>query len=269
MEESPAVEIILTPIQFAAILENETIEDSETLSNRLWGAATLVGGAVELIGSAALFLIPEPTMVTKVAGGTLGVHGLDTASTGIQQIVSGRTRTTITAQAATALAGAAGVNDGDAAKVGMAIDIAVPFISGFAGAARVIAIRRGTISLNAEEIAGGHTILKHIGKTEKELRDRLLRERRIPAASTFRSLKDAERSVAETIRANKSKIKEWAKDAPVGRAKGFEYDVGKVVGHGVVRKTGKLQDMTKVRVVLKKVSDKNRVYFVLTSYLLP
>jgi len=39
-----------------------------------------------------------------------------------------------------------------------------------------------------------------------------------------------------------------------------------VVGHGVVRSTGELTDMSNVVVVSKKVTARNRVYFVLTAF---
>lgn len=136
MSNEEGLEIVLTPIQLAAVLENETIEETDMLSNRLWGVATLAGAAIELVSAGVLLLAPEPTMVTKIAGGTLGVHGMDTASTGIMQIVSGRTRTTLTSQAATAAAEALGADPNTAVTVGMAIDIAVPLIAGFVGAAR-------------------------------------------------------------------------------------------------------------------------------------
>ncbi len=131
MENGEGLEIILTPIQLSAIIENETIEESSSLSNRLWGAATLAGGAIELVGAGVLFLTPEPTTITKIAGGALGTHGLDTASTGIMQIVSGRTRTTMTSQAVAAAAEALGADPNTAATVGMAIDIAVFIDRGF------------------------------------------------------------------------------------------------------------------------------------------
>lgn len=266
MDDEEGIEIILSPIQLAAILENESIEESATVSNRLWGAATLAGGAIELVGAAVLFLVPEPTTVTKIAGGTLGVHGLDTVSTGLMQVVSGRSRTTMTSQAVTAAAEALGADPDDAATVGMVVDIAVPFVAGFAGAARAIAVRRGAVSLAAEEAAGGHTIARHVARTEDQLRARLAAQSRIPAASTFRSLKDAEGFVAEALRANKNAIKEWARNANVGQAKGFPYDAGRVVGEGIVRSTGRLQNMNKMVVVVRKVREQNRVYFVLTSY---
>ena len=260
------IELVLTSVQFAAVLENETIEESSSLSNRLWGVATLAGGALELVGAAALILTPEPTTITKIAGGTLGVHGLDTSSAGLMQIVSGRTRTTLTSQAVASAAEALGADPKSAASVGMAVDIAVPLLAGFAGLLRALAIRRGAISLVAAEAEGGHTIARHIGLTEAQLNQRLTQQLKIPAASTFKTLKDAERFVGDAVRANKSSIKDWAKGALPGQNKAFIYNAGRPVGHGVVRGVGKIQDMSKLVIVVQKVKESNRVYFVLTAY---
>ena len=266
MENQDGLEIALTPIQLAAVLEGETLEESESLSNRLWGAATLVGGAIELVGAGVLLLTPEPTTVTKIAGGALGVHGVDTASAGIVQIVSGRTRTTLTSQAATAAAEALGADPGTASGVGLAVDISVPLIAGFAGAARALAVRRGAIRLASEEAAGGHTIARHVARTEAQLRARLAAEPKLMAASTFRNLQEAERLISEAVRANKAAIKAWAKLATSGQTKAFPYDAGRIVGQGVIRSTGQLQDLSKMVVVLRKVQQQNRIYFVLTAY---
>ena len=226
MTDSEGLQVVLTPVQLAALLEGEDFEGEGTLSNRLWGAAALAGGAIELIGAAALLLTPEPTMVTKIAGGTLAIHGADTTSTALVQIVSGRTRITLTSQAATAAAEALGAEPSTAASVGIAIDIAVPLLAGFAGAARVIAIRRGVVSLVAEESAGGHTIARHVARTEAQLQARLATQKAIPVASSFRSLEDAERVVSLTIRANKGIIKEWAKSALSGQTKAISFEAG-------------------------------------------
>src|SRR5688572_31378615 len=110
---------------------------------------------MELIGAAALFLAPEPTTVTKIAGGVLAVHGADTASAGLAQVVSCQTRTTLTSQAVTAAAKALGADPATAAHVALAVEVAVPMAAGFVGAARAVAIRRGAVSLAAEETLGG------------------------------------------------------------------------------------------------------------------
>lgn len=106
--ESEGLEVVLSSLQLAAILENDSIDQGSCLSNRFWGAASVVGGAMELIGAAALFLAPEPTTVTKIAGGVLAVHGADTASAGLAQVVSCQTRRTLTSLAVTAAAKASG-----------------------------------------------------------------------------------------------------------------------------------------------------------------
>jgi hypothetical protein len=243
MEDGEGLEIVVSPLQLAAILENDSVEESSSLSNRFWGAASLVGGAIELVGAAGLILTPEPTTVTKIAGGALAVHGADTASTGIVQIVTGRTRTSLTSQAAAAAAEALGADPESARTVGMAVDIAVPLAAGFVGAARALAIRRGAIRLATEEAAGGHTIARHVGRTEEQLRARLLQEPRIPAATTFRALREAERVVGEALRANKEAIKVWAKTATAGQTKAFTHDAGRIIGQGVVRSTNQVHEM--------------------------
>jgi hypothetical protein len=182
------------------------------------------------------------------------------------QIVTGRSRTTLTSQAATALAEELGAEPGTASTIGSAVDIAVPLIAGFAGALRAVAIRRGAIRLAEEEAAGGHTLLKHVGRTEAQLRTRLAQEFNIPAASTFNNLRDAEMAVSQVVRANKTAIEQWAKVAATNSKMTLTADLGRVVGRGVVRSTNQMQNMTKVIVVLKKVLTQNRVYFVLTSF---
>lgn len=264
--ESAGLEVVLTPLQLAAVLENESIDRASCLSNQFWGAASVVGGAMELIGAAGLFLMPEPTTVTKIAGGALAVHGADTVSAGLVQVVSCQTRTTLTSQAVTAAAKALGADPTTVTNVALAVEVAVPASAGFAGAAKAIAIRRGAISLAAEETLGGHTIARHVGRNEAELRLRLAQQPAIPAASTFRTLQEAERIVAAAIRANRSAIKVWAGAASPGQTKSFTYASASVVGQGVVRSTGNLTDMSNVVVVLRKVVARNRVYFVLTAY---
>ena len=91
------IDIVLTPLQLAAVLQGESIDKPSHLSAAFWGAASVVAGAAELVGAAALLLAPEPTMMTKLAGGALAFHGSDEISTGIVQITSGTTRSTVTA----------------------------------------------------------------------------------------------------------------------------------------------------------------------------
>ena len=261
------LQIALTPLQLAAVLSGESLEEKPTLSNRLWGVGKLIGGALELLGAAGLMLAPEPTTLTKLAGGALGAHGLDTSAAAMRQIVTGTDARTFTADAAKAASASLGLEAATAEMIGLSVDLAIPLLAGGIGALRVIAVRRGSLSLAVEEAAGGHTIVKHVGQTEAQLRARLARELRIPSASTFKTLADAERHVTAALRANKSAIESWAKSAPLNAPpKAFNYQAAVVVGEGVVRATGQLQQMTRLVVVLRRVQQQNRVFFILTAY---
>src|SRR6188768_1961460 len=44
------LQIALSPVQLAAVLEGESIQPGETSNNRLWGGLQIVGGALELVG---------------------------------------------------------------------------------------------------------------------------------------------------------------------------------------------------------------------------
>ena len=263
------VEIVLTPVQMAAIFENGTIESEGTLGNRLWGGLSIIVGALEMVGAGALLLIPEPTMATKVGGGALGLHGLDTAGAGVRQVISGKSESTYTAEGAKAAALALGADEKMAGQIGMGVDLGVPLLLGLFGAVRVVAIRKGAISLAAEEAAGGHTILKHVGQTEAQLRARLATEYWVPTTSTFHTLQDAQSVVAQALRANRATITAWAKSAQVGDRTRVVFDAGRVVGSGVTRSSSALVRMTRVRIVLKKVVTSDRVYFVLTAFPIP
>jgi hypothetical protein len=263
------LEIVLTPLQLAAVFSGESIEPAGTLTDRLWGGATVIGGALELVGAAALLLVPEPTTATKFAGVALGAHGVDTASTGIRQVISGRPQSTLTAEAAQAAARSLGVDDEHARMIGMGVDLGIPLALGLFGAARVLAIRRGAITLAAEEAAGGHTIARHVGRSEAQLRARLAAEGRITAASTFRTLPEAERAIGEALRAQQATIKAWAQTAQIGQSKALTHDAGRIVGFGVLRAGNTTVQMSRLTVVIRKVSDRGRIYFVLTAYPMP
>jgi len=263
--------IVLSPVQLAAVLQGRSISQPETfgrrLANRVFGGLQMVGGAIELIGAAAAWLAPEPTMLTKVGGTALGINGADNFWTGGSQAWSGQPRSTLEAQAAAAAARSLGVAPDTADTVGIVVDIAVPVIvTGVLGAARALEIRAGgMIDLAAEEAAGGHTILKHVGKDEAFLRNRLATEPRIPAAGTFRTLAQAEKFVSKAIQANAAQIQSWASSATLQPLR-LIYDAGETVGATIPRATGILQNVSKVRVVLRKTTIGQKVYFVLTSF---
>lgn len=268
MEEDEGIRVVVTPVQLAAILDNGTLAQP-TFSNRAWGVGNAIFGALEILGGGALLAVPEPTLVTKVGGGALGLHGIDMVQSGARQAWTGLQTDTLTSDATTALVEQLGVDQATAERIGDGVDLFVPIVvSAGVAATRVAAVRAGKISLAAHEARGGHTIARHVGRTEAQLRARLAQQSRIPAASTFRSLADAERIIGQALRANRQTITTWANSAANGQRRAFDFAV-RNAGEGVVRSTGQLIQMHKVRVVLKKEVLNGKLYYILTSFPIP
>lgn len=62
--------------------------------------------------------------------------------------------------------------------------------------------------LRRDEARGGHTIARHVGKTDDELRERLARES-ISAASTYPDLETAQRVVGLALRRHAARVEAW------------------------------------------------------------
>lgn len=62
--------------------------------------------------------------------------------------------------------------------------------------------------LRADEARGGHTIARHVAKTDEQLRERLARES-ISAASTYPDLETAERVVGLTLARHAARLEQW------------------------------------------------------------
>ncbi len=124
-------------------------------------------------------------------------------------------------------------------------------------------------SLRVEETAGGHTIQRHVGKTEAALRDRLEREPSIPAASSFKDFDTAEQAIAQALHQHAAMIQAWIETAGGSPVKAFTHKADRIVGHGVVRATGQLRDMRAFQVVLRRKAAPGRSIFLLTAYPVP
>ena len=97
-EGQTGITIIMTSIQLAALLQDVPLTRMEVASNRLFGALSVIGGAVDLVASVPLWLAPEPTLLTKVVAGGLDVIGGDMVATGARQIWTGRTTKSFTSE---------------------------------------------------------------------------------------------------------------------------------------------------------------------------
>ena len=121
----------------------------------------------------------------------------------------------------------------------------------------------GTGWLRTHEIDGSHTLAKHQGKTDKQLKDRLRSHPVIRASSSFTSTHDAERFTETVLAAKRPEIDAWLES---GRPRaGFSLDLAQTVGRGLQRGEA-IRDMTQVRVVLVADGRYQDGYRVFTSY---
>ncbi|MEM5299628.1 RNase A-like domain-containing protein [Burkholderia sp. JPY481] len=157
-------------------------------------------------------------------------------------------------------------------NIGLSIDMVVPF--GFAGsvkAARAASVTMGRIRLKEHEAKtlngiGGHTLLKHVGKDEAWLRQRLIDEPWIPAATSFKDQRTAERAISKVMMADADRIRLWAQSTGMRAPLRITKHVSGDVGYGVVRKTGRLVKGNKILVVLKRETYNGMPYYVLTAF---
>jgi hypothetical protein len=118
--------------------------------------------------------------------------------------------------------------------------------------------------LSADEDMGGHTLQRHVGRTDAELQERLAREHHISAASTFTDRATAEHAVAEAIRQSQDRIQRWLQ-RPGGHPNlVLDYHGDQPVGRVLHRRESHSVPCSNAVVVLKWAGP-NR-YYVLTSY---
>jgi len=63
--------------------------------------------------------------------------------------------------------------------------------------------------LARDEARGGHTLSRHVGRSDDELKERLRHEPNISAASTYSDRATAERVVARTLARHRARIDQW------------------------------------------------------------
>ncbi len=264
--------IVLSPVQLAAILSDNTITEEETWSNRILGGAGLAAGVVELIGAGALCLAPDPSTLTKAACVIIGAHSLDVMNASASQVITGRETTTETYREAVNLAKEFGADDYTASEIGLTVDIAVPLsFASMVGAVRVASVRVGRIKLIEHESPtglkpGGHTLAKHVGLSEQELRERLENNKTISRASTFYNQEVAEQVISEALKANRIHLENWAKYVPPTVSAPIEYISSTSIGFGVTKGSKYVEKLYKVRVVLKYSEYNGKPFYILTAF---
>lgn len=121
--------------------------------------------------------------------------------------------------------------------------------------------------LSLDESRGGHTLARHVGKSDAELASRLRRERQISAASTYTDLATAERSVGAALADGGGKLSSWMRRS--GRRPNlvlhYVEPSRRPIGRSLNRGRDRALPATRAIVVLRWDDRKDR-YYVLTSY---
>ena len=120
--------------------------------------------------------------------------------------------------------------------------------------------------LGADERIGGHTLARHVGKSDEELADRLRREPQISAASTYADEETARRSVGAALAQSRARVQAWASRSGFRPNLVLNYDSGgRPLGRALARGARVSAVATRALVVLRWDERRQR-WFVLTSY---
>lgn len=121
--------------------------------------------------------------------------------------------------------------------------------------------------LGEDERRGGHTLARHVGRSDEELAERLRREPRISAASTYFSRAVAERVVGSTLRTWASRVRSWTgrRGSRPNLALDYRGSRAEPVGRVLERGDSRAWPAHDAVVVLRWDADRGN-YFVLTSY---
>jgi hypothetical protein len=121
--------------------------------------------------------------------------------------------------------------------------------------------------LSVDESMGGHTLARHVGKTDAELAQRLRREPQISSASTYTDRATAERAVGAALAFSSGKVAGWQNRS--GRRPNLVLHYGdrsrQPLGRSLVRGQEAAVPCDRVLVVLRWDERSGRFY-VLTSY---
>jgi hypothetical protein len=118
--------------------------------------------------------------------------------------------------------------------------------------------------LDAHEAAGGHTLERHVGKTEAELKQRLETDRQISAASSFTNRSIAEAAIGEAISRNERSITSWLRSRDNRYT--IDYKANRKVGITLRRRESKASTTSSLKIVFQRSAKLPPGYFILTAY---
>jgi len=119
--------------------------------------------------------------------------------------------------------------------------------------------------LSADEALGGHTLQRHVGKSDAELLARLEGEPQISSASTYTDRSTAEAVIGAALQTANPKFAAWLERT--GRRPNFvlRYHADHLIGRSMAR--GRVESVPCDRaVIVLRWDDRHNRYYVLTSY---
>lgn len=125
----------------------------------------------------------------------------------------------------------------------------------------------GLYDLDRDERLGGHTLARHVGRTDQELIERLRRETNISAASTWPDALTARRVVALAVNQSQRRIDEWTRRRG-GRPNlvlHYQQRDGPPIGRSMFRGEQVSRPCDRALVVLRWL-EREQQWIVLTSY---
>ena len=118
--------------------------------------------------------------------------------------------------------------------------------------------------LGRDEQRGGHTLARHVARTDDELRERLERERNISAASTWTDRATAEAVVGEALAAERGRVESWTRRGFPRANLALHYNAGRAIGRSLRRGDAQTVPCSSAVIVLR--ADGPESFYVLTTY---
>jgi len=130
-----------------------------------------------------------------------------------------------------------------------------------AGGAKAVQLR---YDLGRDEGRGGHTLSRHVARTDEELEERLERERNISATSTWTDREVAEETMAEALHAERGRIESWMRRGYPRANLALHYSAERPIGRSLRR--GESAPVTCTDAVIVLRADGPESFYVLTAY---
>ncbi len=116
-----------------------------------------------------------------------------------------------------------------------------------------------------DEAQGGHTIARHVGRSDADLRARLRRDPGISAASTYTDLPAAEHAIADALAASGGTVRRWEGRSGSRPNLVVDYTASAPVGR-TLRRGARASEPCAHAVVVLRWHNRDEHAYVLTSY---